>query len=44
MAFANRVVWSEGMFIRAQHFQQDARYTERLVRGRVAALRGYGWA
>ncbi|KTQ97323.1 type VI secretion protein [Aureimonas ureilytica] len=43
MAFANRVVWSEGMFIRAQHFQQDARYTERLVRGRVAALRGYGW-
>lgn len=43
MAFANRVVWSEGMFIRAQHFQQDLRYVERLVRGRAAGLRGYGW-
>lgn len=43
MAYANRVVWSEGMFIRAQHFQQDVRYVERLVRSRTAGLRGYGW-
>jgi type VI secretion system protein ImpJ len=43
MAFANKVVWSEGMFIRAQHFQQDGRYLERFVRTRTAALRGYGW-
>lgn len=43
MAFANKVVWSEGMFIRAQHFQQDGRYLERFVRTRTAGLRGYGW-
>ena len=43
MPFDNKVIWSEGMFIRAQHFQQDARYFERLVRSRVAMLRGYAW-
>lgn len=43
MAFANKVIWSEGMFIRAQHFQQDGRYFERVIRNRVAGLRGYGW-
>lgn len=43
MPFDDRVIWSEGMFIRAQHFQQEARYVERLVRGRAGALRGYPW-
>lgn len=43
MPFDDKVIWSEGMFIRAQHFQQDARYVERLVRGRTRALRAYGW-
>ena len=43
MAHDDRVVWSEGMFMRAQHFQQDARYVERLVRARTRALRPYGW-
>lgn len=43
MPFDDRVIWSEGMFIRAQHFQQEARYVERLVRGRTSALRPYSW-
>lgn len=43
MPFDDKVIWSEGMFIRAQHFQQDSRYLERFVRSRTAALRAYGW-
>lgn len=43
MPFDDKVIWSEGMFIRAQHFQQDSRYIERFVRGRTKALRPYGW-
>lgn len=29
--------------MRAQHFQQDARYVERLVRARTRAMRPFGW-
>lgn len=43
MPFDDKVIWSEGMFIRAQHFQQDGRYLERLLRARTHALRSYGW-
>lgn len=43
MTFSSKVIWSEGMFIRAQHFQQSARYFERLVRARVSGLRAYDW-
>lgn len=43
MSFDDKVIWSEGMFIRAQHFQQDARYFERMVRVRTKGLRPYGW-
>lgn len=43
MSWDNRVVWSEGLFLRPQHFQQSDRYVEKLVRSRTAALRGYGW-
>ena len=32
MSGASRVVWSEGMFLRTQHFQQQDRYTDRLIR------------
>ncbi len=39
----NKVVWSEGLFLRPQHFQQQDRYTERLVEGRTAALRANSW-
>ena len=36
MSSNNRVVWSEGLFLRPQHFQQQERYFERLCRGRAA--------
>jgi type VI secretion system protein ImpJ len=43
MSWDNKVVWSEGMFLRPQHFQQFDRYVERLVRGRVEGLRPHSW-
>lgn len=43
MSWTNRVVWREGMFLRSQHFQQQDRWLEGLVRGRVAGLRSHGW-
>ena len=43
MSSNNKVVWSEGLFLRPQHFQQHDRYIERYVEGRSAALRGYSW-
>ncbi|EYD77454.1 Uncharacterized protein ImpJ/VasE [Rubellimicrobium mesophilum DSM 19309] len=43
---ANRVVWSEGLFLRTQHFQQQDRFTEGQVRGalRAAHLQGWGFS
>jgi type VI secretion system protein ImpJ len=43
MSWTNRVVWQEGMFLRTQHFQQQDRWLEQLVRGRVQALRPHPW-
>jgi type VI secretion system protein ImpJ len=43
VSWDNKVVWSEGLFLRPQHLQQADRYMEKLVRGRTAPLRGYGW-
>jgi type VI secretion system protein ImpJ len=43
MTWTNRIVWQEGMFLRAQHFQQQDRWLETLVRGRTAAMRSYPW-
>lgn len=43
MSSENKVIWSEGMFIRAQHFQQEAQYLERLVRQRSAGIRPFAW-
>ena len=34
MSWHNKVVWSEGLFLRPQHFQQQDRYIEHLVDGR----------
>lgn len=41
----NKVVWSEGLFLRTQHFQQQDRHTETLVRGalRAAPLQPFGF-
>lgn len=41
--YDDKVIWSEGMFIRAQHFQQESRYGEGQARHLFRSLRGYGW-
>jgi type VI secretion system protein ImpJ len=43
MTWDSRVVWSEGMFLRTQHFQQHDRFVERLVSRRVGGLVAHGW-
>jgi type VI secretion system protein ImpJ len=43
LSWTNRVLWQEGMFLRSQHFQQQDRWLEALLRGRVAALRPHPW-
>jgi type VI secretion system protein ImpJ len=37
MSDANRVLWSEGLFLRTQHFQQQDRFFEATVRGALQA-------
>lgn len=43
MTWKSKVVWSEGMFMRPQHFQQQDRYIENFVEGRCSVLNKYGW-
>src|SRR4029453_2007511 len=43
MTINNRVVWSEGLFLRPQHFQQQERALERYIEIRTAAVRANGW-
>lgn len=43
MSWYGRVVWSEGMFLRPQHFQQQQRYIERFIEGRYGPLAPFGW-
>lgn len=43
MTWTNKVVWTEGMFLQPQHFQQHDRYLEYQLRQRLAALVGYPW-
>ena len=38
-----KVLWSEGLFLRPQHFQQQERYLENLIERRTRAIRSYGW-
>ncbi|MES2716999.1 MAG: type VI secretion system baseplate subunit TssK [Pseudomonadota bacterium] len=46
MTWHNKVMWTEGMFLQPQHFQQQDRYVSRLVDARVAlnAAFGFGFA
>ena len=39
----NKVVWSEGLFLQPQHFQQQDRHVERYVETRCEALVGHSW-
>jgi type VI secretion system protein ImpJ len=43
MTWHNKVVWTEGMFLQPQHFQQHDRYLEYQLRQRLAATIGYPW-
>jgi len=45
MTEKNKVVWSEGLFLRTQHFQQQDRYVEALVHGAMqsASLQNFGF-
>jgi len=43
MSDKNKVVWSEGLFLRTQHLQQQDRYTEGLVRGALQAAPMQAW-
>ncbi len=43
MAQSNRVVWSEGMFLRPQHFQQHDRYVESFIKGHSQGFQAYHW-
>jgi type VI secretion system protein ImpJ len=43
MSWNNRVVWSEGMFLRQQHLQQHVRHMEAHVERRAGGLRSHSW-
>ena len=43
MSLESKVVWSEGMFLNPQHFQQQERFFERYVDGKCSAYGAYGW-
>jgi type VI secretion system protein ImpJ len=43
MSAYNRVIWSDGLFLQPQHFQQQDRYFERYVESRCHALVPYSW-
>ncbi|MGC3987193.1 MAG: type VI secretion system baseplate subunit TssK [Pseudorhodoferax sp.] len=40
---ADKVVWTQGMFLLPHHFQQETRYLETLVDRRVRLLGVHGW-
>jgi type VI secretion system protein ImpJ len=43
MSWHSKVVWREGLFLRAVHFQQSDRYHERLVECRTRHISPYPW-
>jgi type VI secretion system protein ImpJ len=43
MSAYNKVVWSEGLFLQPQHFQQQDRYVERYVETRCQGLIPHSW-
>lgn len=43
MFWHDKVVWQEGMFLRAQHFQQQDRHAARLLQARAEPLRPHPW-
>lgn len=43
MSWESKVIWSEGMFLLPQHFQQHERYLEKLIEARTRPTRSHGW-
>jgi len=43
MPWHNKVIWSEGLFLRPHHFQQQDRYFEHLLDSRCTSLQVHGW-
>jgi type VI secretion system protein ImpJ len=43
MSWRNPVIWTEGMFLRPQHFQQHGRHVRGWIEERCGGLRPYSW-
>ena len=43
MSWNNKIIWSEGMFLRPQHFQQQTRYLENFIENRCSAFGKHAW-
>lgn len=43
MTWQNKVLWTEGMFLQPQHFQQQDRAATRHLNARMAASQGFGY-
>lgn len=43
MSWHNKVVWTEGMFLRPQHFQQNDRFLTNWIEARSSRLVPFGW-
>lgn len=43
MSWSKKVVWSEGMFLQPQHFQQQDRHAERMLENRAGEITAYPW-
>src|SRR5712671_5522172 len=43
MSWYSKVFWSEGLFLRPQHLQQNDRYVEHLVERRTRHVTPYPW-
>ncbi|TAL19320.1 MAG: type VI secretion system baseplate subunit TssK [Aquabacterium sp.] len=43
MTWHNKVIWTEGMFLQPQHFQQHDRFLAHQTDARFAFSLGYGW-
>jgi type VI secretion system protein ImpJ len=43
MSWYSKVLWSEGLFLRPHHFQQNDRYLEHLLDSRVRHVTPYPW-
>lgn len=43
MASNHRVIWTEGLFLQPQHFQQQERFFDRQLDARLHAVTDHGW-